>query len=147
MSLSLRQPNVFLNCGYRTIQQLLDLCPSLKHLVIVDCRDIERLSHPTLEYLDIWRDFSGNGLDGMARTRLPSFSKQHLPSLRKTRLLHGFLRDWLGDSKRLPMLVPPDFVGDKDVEWIYPGVHVMHSTTVMRRLPSLGSSNSDGERK
>ncbi|KAF9237469.1 hypothetical protein BU15DRAFT_76013 [Melanogaster broomeanus] len=137
--------NVFLNRGYRTIQQLLDLCSSLKHLVIVDCRDIDRLSHTTLEYLDIWRDISENRLDGMAaQTRLPSFSKKHLPSLRKTRLLHEFLRALSGDGTRLPILVPPDFVGDKSVEWIYPSVGVMHSTSLMCPLPSLGSSNSDG---
>ncbi|KAF9235076.1 hypothetical protein BU15DRAFT_78376 [Melanogaster broomeanus] len=122
----------FLDRGYRTIQQFLDLCSSLKHLVIIDCHDLGRLSHPTLEYLDIWRDFSGKELEDMTEIRLPSFSEKRLPSLRKTRLLHASLRDPFGDSTRLPILVPPDFVGDKDVEWSYPGLRILHSPTLMR---------------
>ncbi|KAF9237468.1 hypothetical protein BU15DRAFT_48717, partial [Melanogaster broomeanus] len=129
---------LFLDHGYEAIQPLLDICPSLKHLVIVDYHDIECLSHPTLEYLDIWRDFIGIEFEGMAEIGLSSFSKKHLPSLRKTRLLHESLRNLSGDSKRLPILVPPDFVGDKSVEWVYPGVRVMHSSTLMRH-PGLGS--------
>ncbi|KAF9237470.1 hypothetical protein BU15DRAFT_76014 [Melanogaster broomeanus] len=128
---SLADSNAFLDHGYGTIQQFLDLCPSLEHLVVVDCHDIDHLSHPTLQYLDIWWNFSGNELEGMAKIRLSSFSKKHLPSLRKTRLLHASLRDSLGGSTGLPILVPPDFVGDKGVEWIYPGVRVLHSPTLM----------------
>ncbi|KAH7890226.1 hypothetical protein F5I97DRAFT_1795848, partial [Phlebopus sp. FC_14] len=97
LSISYSNPIVPAN---KEIQSYLDLCPSLQHFSTGGHTGALGLSHPKLEYLDVWIDSLPSG-----RCELSNW-QEHLPALRKIRFLDLALMGTTGP--RLPLVVPPD---------------------------------------
>ncbi|KAF9235077.1 hypothetical protein BU15DRAFT_26793, partial [Melanogaster broomeanus] len=104
-------------CEYMNIQRFLDLCPSLNHFAVSDSYHEPCLSHPTLEYIDIWNKLRN---ENTLASHASSCVEGCLPSLRKSRVLDSSFLTASGGA-RLPFLVPPDPAG-RAVEWLYPGI-------------------------
>ncbi|KIJ63969.1 hypothetical protein HYDPIDRAFT_28865 [Hydnomerulius pinastri MD-312] len=90
------------------IQRLLGVCPSLQHLALHQIACPDYLSHPKLEYLDLWAPLSRSTLSEQ-RSLHEGFSQRScMPAFRKLRFLD------------LDSLVQPKMT------WRYPGVSVCH---------------------
>ncbi|KAH7886312.1 hypothetical protein F5I97DRAFT_1794945, partial [Phlebopus sp. FC_14] len=83
------------------VQKYLNLCPSLQHFSTNEHTGITRLSHPKLEYLDVWVLY----FDSLIRVCVFDW-RAHLPALRMVRFLDSALLSTAG--ARLPLVLPPD---------------------------------------
>ncbi|KAH7912122.1 hypothetical protein BJ138DRAFT_829573 [Hygrophoropsis aurantiaca] len=97
------------------VQSLLEFCPNLEHLAISSFVLIEKLSHKTLKWIDIWASTPERHL----------MKAQDFPMLRGVRTLDWALLTTAGPA--LHLHVPPNMVeGGESREWVFPGVHVRH---------------------
>lgn len=86
--------------GYFDVQQLLNLCPKLEHLIVPRPVIKAPLSHPTLRWLDVWT------LPEDMEEESPSLEEHcgNCPNLESVRRLDNELSRWVD----LPLHLPPD---------------------------------------
>jgi hypothetical protein len=115
--------------------RFLDLCPSVNHVVTSYCDQVNDFSHPTLEYLDIWRKEPctlpsyASQESGLDISRVMAGAERRLPSIRQVRTIDPDIFD-VSLRTRIPIIFPPDSVGDivmdgwsdddTDEEWLPP---------------------------
>jgi hypothetical protein len=134
-----------------TLQNTLDECPALEHLVLWMSGNlgiIHALSHPKIMWIDVWVDIPCvlDGLNVFVRTKCP-----RLLSLRRMRVFDNRL--WRPYATDLPTLLPPMTAIQRDgFEFTYIGLniqekgHIVFQTdTTYNFIVENNGSDSDDE--
>ncbi|KIJ68585.1 hypothetical protein HYDPIDRAFT_106798 [Hydnomerulius pinastri MD-312] len=106
------------------IQELIDLCPYLEHLVIPEAIELKNpsLFHPRIQRVDIWT--ADHTPESVAPPIRDLFTTEQFPKLKNVRLVDWGLLSVSGP--RLPQLVPHIDKEHHQVAWRSSGVHIQH---------------------
>ena len=109
-----------------TLQDILSLCPSLRRLVVDMSHHssfpLALISHPTLEYIDLWANAHHLDLQSWTESTLASH-KRFFPALRNVRIIDEALFSVGGP--RLPIAISPD---GPEGRWDHSVVSIFHSS-------------------
>lgn len=117
------------------LQDLLDLCPSLEHIVIPPFYEIELdVSHPNVKWIDIWRSTHSS--------QVPEFPiHRGFPAFRGFRAVDcAFV-----NTPDITTLFPPDEVIDtaRSFEYRFPGIQVRHDPRHLYMMYTLDDDDED----
>jgi hypothetical protein len=107
------------------LQNILDACPGLEHLVIDEHKDLP-CTHPNIKWVDVWsliKRYKWSSKPPWCKTVLDAWKdwKAVLPSLQNVRIL----REGLPSPLEIPFLVPPhETTSNTDLEIQYSGIRM-----------------------